>query len=98
MVILPFSAILKEYTAISRKLENELVLVFDNTEEILMNFQEFKDFLTKMIQHDKEGRLQLLLTSRVKLDGVTQVSNYLVNTVFLRRHQKKFCCRILDLI
>ena len=60
------------------KLENELVLVFDNTEEILMNFQEFKDFLTKMIQHDKEGRLQLLLTSRVKLDGVTQVSNYLV--------------------
>ena len=61
--------------SIIESLRHELVLVFDNTEEHFWHFQEFKNFLTKMIQHDKQRRLRILLTSRVKLDGV---SNYLV--------------------
>ena len=61
--------------SIIESLPHKLVLVFDNTEEHFWNLQKFRDFLTKMIQHDKQERLQVLLTSRVKLPGV---SNYLV--------------------
>ena len=59
-------------------LKHDLLLVFDNIEDVLMELKEFKSFLTSVVKNDKQRRLKVLLTSRLMLNGVAQLSNYLV--------------------
>ena len=59
-------------------LRHDLVLIFDNAEDLLLNLQDFKGFITNMIQRDEKQRLKLVLTSRLILHGVAQFANYFV--------------------
>ena len=65
------------YTYI-KNLQNDLILVFDNTEDFLLNGEDFKSFLRDVFKHDQHKKIQILLTSRLELKDVSEISNYVV--------------------